>query len=49
MLVKAAQDWLIAQGVEGLVVSVPRYQAVEQAFWRAMRAADVEDGFWMKL
>lgn len=42
-LAYAARDWLNAQGVTTIRACVPRYHAVEQAFWLALGAQVVAD------
>lgn len=37
-LLNAASEWFRAQGIDRIEVRVPRQQAIEQAFWRAVGA-----------
>jgi GNAT superfamily N-acetyltransferase len=46
-LVEAARGWLRQQGVEQLLIDIPRRSAVEQAFWRALGAKEWIDRLWM--
>lgn len=41
MLFKAVRQWAAGQQVVSLAVDVPRYHAVQQAFWRAKGAVVV--------
>ncbi|MFW5771765.1 MAG: N-acetyltransferase family protein [Phototrophicaceae bacterium] len=45
-LVAQARDWLAAQSVDRIVALVPRYHAVEQAFWRGLGASEWKDKTW---
>jgi ribosomal protein S18 acetylase RimI-like enzyme len=47
-LVEAARDAFRAQGVEQIVVTVPRRSAIEQAFWRAYGAAQWMECLWIR-
>lgn len=44
LLVAAIREWFVAHDLVPLVVCVPRYHAVEQAFWRSMGAQVWESG-----
>jgi ribosomal protein S18 acetylase RimI-like enzyme len=43
----AARDWFHGQNVERILISVPRYHTVEQAFWRALGAVEWKDETWI--
>lgn len=47
-LVDGLRTWFAARDVDQLVVRTPRRQPVEQAFWRALGAADWMDVLWLK-
>ncbi|MDX2136506.1 MAG: hypothetical protein SF123_00300 [Chloroflexota bacterium] len=47
-LVAAARSAFHAQGVEQIVVRVPRRSAIEQAFWRAYGAAQWMESLWIR-
>ncbi len=49
MLLQPVREWLAARGVSSLIAHVPRRQAVEQAFWRALGATEWLDALWLKL
>ncbi len=49
ILLNAAQNWLIQQGIENLTVAVPHRQPVQQAFWRGQGARTWMDLMWLKL
>jgi ribosomal protein S18 acetylase RimI-like enzyme len=40
MLYRALRDWFSQRGVTRVIVHVPRYHAVEQAFWRSLGAVE---------
>lgn len=45
-LFDAARQWFTERSVETLVVRVPRYHPVEQAFWRALGSKEWKDVPW---
>ncbi len=46
-LLSTARDWFgQAQTLNGIVARVPRYHAVEQAFWRALGAQNWTEALW---
>lgn len=47
-LVEGLRAWFAARGVTQMMVWTPRRQPVEQAFWRALGAAEWMDGLWLK-
>jgi L-amino acid N-acyltransferase YncA len=49
LLLQPVREWLTKEGVSHIVAHVPRRQAVEQAFWRALGATEWLDSLWMKL
>jgi hypothetical protein len=49
ILLNAARDWLMQQGIENVVVAVPQRQPVQQAFWRGQGAKNWMDLMWLKL
>jgi hypothetical protein len=49
LLLKPVRDWLATGRIINLVAYVPRRQAVDQAFWRALGATEWLDALWMKL
>ena len=49
LLLQPVRDWLAAHCISYMVAQVPRRQAVEQAFWRALGATEWLDSLWMKL
>ncbi len=49
ILLNAARDWLIQQGIENLLVAIPHRQPVQQAFWRGQGAKTWMDLMWLKL
>jgi len=49
LLLQPVRDWLAAHRISYVVAYVPRRQAVEQAFWRALGATEWLDALWMKL
>ncbi|MDZ7380035.1 MAG: GNAT family N-acetyltransferase [candidate division KSB1 bacterium] len=49
LLLQPVREWLAAHGISHLIAHVPRRQAVEQAFWRALGATEWLDSLWMKL
>jgi hypothetical protein len=49
VLLNAARNWLIPQGIENITVAVPHRQAVQQAFWRGQGARSWMDLMWLKL
>ena len=46
-LLDAMQQWIANQNALRTIVSVPRYHAVEQAFWRALGAVEWTDEDWL--
>lgn len=42
-LVETLRAWLAQQGAVSIVTQVPRFHAVEQAFWRSLGAHDADD------
>jgi hypothetical protein len=49
LLLQSVRDWLAAHRVTYILAYIPRRQAVEQAFWRALGATEWLDVLWMKL
>ena len=49
ILLNAARDWLMQQGIENIMVAVPQRQPVQQAFWRGQGAKTWMDLMWLKL
>lgn len=49
LLLQPVREWLGAHGISYVIAHVPRRQAVEQAFWRALGATEWLDALWMKL
>ncbi|MEP7291782.1 MAG: GNAT family N-acetyltransferase [Chloroflexota bacterium] len=47
-LVSALRQWCASQGVTQMVVWTPHYDAVAQAFWRSLGAAEWMDVLWIK-
>jgi hypothetical protein len=47
-LVSALRDWFSEQGAQQTVIWTPHYDAVAQAFWRSLGAAEWVDVLWMK-
>jgi len=47
-LVNALRMWFKEQDVERAAVWTPRYDAVAQAFWRSLGAAEWVDVLWLK-
>ncbi|HVU14080.1 MAG TPA: GNAT family N-acetyltransferase, partial [Phototrophicaceae bacterium] len=47
-LVEALRGWFAERGVAQTVVWVPHYDAVAQAFWRSLGAAEWVDVLWIK-
>jgi L-amino acid N-acyltransferase YncA len=47
-LLAPLRDWFAERGVRQVIAAVPRRSAVEQAFWRAMGAAEWMDLLWVK-
>lgn len=45
-LVAQARDWFGPHAVDRVVALVPRYHAVEQAFWRGLGASEWKDETW---
>ncbi len=45
-LLDAVQTWYATQSLDGLLVRVPRYHPVEQAFWRSKQAQEWTDILW---
>lgn len=41
-LFKTIRDWLATHAIEYIIISTPRYHAVEQAFWRSLGAVEIE-------
>lgn len=48
-LLDELRAWFSQQGAAALTAQVPRRQPVEQAFWRAMGAAEWVEIMWVKL
>lgn len=48
-LLNELRAWFAQQGAGALTAQVPRRQPVEQAFWRALGAAEWIDVMWVKL
>ena len=48
-LLDPVRTWFCGRGLTHLIAHVPRRQPVEQAFWRALGAAELMDMMWMKL
>jgi GNAT superfamily N-acetyltransferase len=49
LLLQPVREWLGTLGVSNVIAHVPRRQAVEQAFWRALGATEWLDALWLKL
>jgi ribosomal protein S18 acetylase RimI-like enzyme len=49
LLLQPVREWLGARGISNMIAHVPRRQAVEQAFWRALGATEWVDALWLKL
>jgi GNAT superfamily N-acetyltransferase len=47
LLLEALRVWFTEQGIEEIVIYVPRRHAVEQAFWRAVGATQWIDVMWL--
>lgn len=47
-LVTALRGWFVAQGATQTAVWTPHYDAVAQAFWRSLGAAEWMDVLWIK-
>lgn len=47
-LVDALKDWFSSNGASQIVVQTPHYDAVSQAFWRSLGAAEWMDILWIK-
>ena len=47
-LVSALRDWFTGKGAEQLAIWTPHYDAVSQAFWRSLGAAEWVDVLWIK-
>lgn len=47
LLLNTLRDWFQRQGMQQVIACVPRSQAVEQAFWRAVGAAELLDWMWV--
>ncbi len=47
-LVEALHGWFAARGVTQTAVWTPHYDAVAQAFWRSLGAAEWVDVLWIK-
>lgn len=48
-LFQAIRDWFQGQGIQQIMTYVPRRQAVDQAFWRALGATEWVDVMWLTL
>ncbi len=49
LLLNAARDWFLEQGIKNLIATVPHRQPVQQAFWRGQGARTWMDLMWLKL
>jgi hypothetical protein len=49
LLLGPVREWLGSHGVSNVIAHVPRRQAVEQAFWRALGATEWLDSLWLRL
>jgi hypothetical protein len=49
LLLTAAREWLMQQGIDNMIVAVPHRQPVPQAFWRGQGAKTWMDLMWLKL
>ncbi len=47
-LVEALREWFAAQGAVGTAVCTAHFDAVTQAFWRSLGAAEWMDVLWIK-
>lgn len=47
-LVGALREWFESRGASGTAVLTPHYDAVGQAFWRSLGAAEWMDVLWIK-
>ena len=47
-LVQALREWFAARGADQTAVWTPHYDAVSQAFWRSLGAAEWMDVLWIK-
>ncbi len=47
-LVDALRAWFAAQGIVKIAVWTPHFDAVSQAFWRSLGAAEWVDVLWIK-
>jgi ribosomal protein S18 acetylase RimI-like enzyme len=47
-LVSALRGWFAAHGAQQTAVQTPHYDAVAQAFWRSLGAAEWMDILWIK-
>ena len=48
-LFATVRDWFSEQAIELVVIRVPRYHAVEQAFWRSLGAVEWIEHTWKAL
>ncbi len=48
-LLDPVRRWFRERGLMRMIAYVPRRQPVEQAFWRALGAAELTDMMWMNL
>ncbi len=49
LLLNAAREWFLEQGIKNLIATVPHRQPVQQAFWRGQGARTWMDLMWLKL